>query len=291
MIISGKKQGQLGNQIYTLANQIASTRCWNVKGGVLAYNFSYINMFPNLKNIYEGKVYNCLAFGRCVDVGIRVLSMIPFFRHKFKYYSDVLADDGKKIRYWLENRMLDEYTVVSSSRFYDYDSLCDNYDYIKWCFEFGNEVKTRVDLALAAIRSENDLLVGVHIRRGDYISWRNGDYYFDDSTYYKAAISAINILGESEHVRFVICSDEQIDINHFDTRFELSNATCPADDLEILSRCDYIIATHSTFSGWASFVGKVPMFRISSMKNKPDCKEDFLVQFWETDGAGFKRDI
>jgi len=33
------------------------------------------------------------------------------------------------------------------------------------------------------IIKEGDINLGVHIRRGDYIKWENGNYFFDDEFY------------------------------------------------------------------------------------------------------------
>jgi hypothetical protein len=35
------------------------------------------------------------------------------------------------------------------------------------------------------------------------------------------------------------------------------------EDMYALAACDYLIGVHSTYSGWASFYGRVPLFNLT----------------------------
>lgn len=115
---------------------------------------------------------------------------------------------------------------------------------------FVNEVVGRFD--------SDATIVGVHVRHGDYRTWRDGCFYHPFEEYIRSMETMRNsIPGE---LVFLIVSDEEQDMS-----------LCPGSlnafrirgsemrDLLLLSRCKYIIATHSSFANWASFYGQVPI--------------------------------
>lgn len=101
------------------------------------------------------------------------------------------------------------------------------------------------------------IIIGVHIRRGDYKYWHDGKYYFSLEEYAKCCESVCNFLNKKPV--FLICSNEKISLQHFKdfTVFQLSKKSS-IHDLYALSKCDYIIGPPSTFSAWASFIGEKP---------------------------------
>lgn len=200
-----------------------------------------------------------------------------------------MDDTGTTVKKWIENHELDGINVVRNFPYYDYEALCKDYDYIKWCFEFNNAVLDKTAHFIDALRYKNDVIIGIHIRRKDYKDWQNGKFYFDDSTYFEASKKACRILGLADKkIAYVICSDEDIDMNNYDKNYMRFSGSLD-EDMCILTMCDYIISTQSTFSGWAGYFGKVPAFRIRPEKRLPDKKSDFMIQFFETDGAGKPR--
>jgi hypothetical protein len=65
------------------------------------------------------------------------------------------------------------------------------------------------------MREKGTLVVGVHIRRGDYRYWGNGKYYFDDNVYknYMHTLAGEIKRNYNQHVCFMIFSNEDISIN------------------------------------------------------------------------------
>lgn len=92
-------------------------------------------------------------------------------------------------------------------------------------------------------RAEGEAVVGVHKRRGDYRQFLGGRYYFEDDVYEanKAAVRKI-LEATGRKVRFV--------------EFPRGEAV---EDQWLMSRCDYLIGPPSSFSAWASFMGRVPL--------------------------------
>jgi hypothetical protein len=123
-------------------------------------------------------------------------------------------------------------------------------------------VRERVEAAVAAARGEGELLVGVHVRRGDYREFADGRYFFGLELYGDAIAQARALLAPRP-VRFVVCSDTPLSPDAFGTDV----AAGPGDavgDLYTLAACDYLIGPPSTFSMWASFYGDVPLFTLES---------------------------
>jgi hypothetical protein len=112
-------------------------------------------------------------------------------------------------------------------------------------------------------RCENEKIIAVHIRRGDYADHLGGIYFFDDAFYINLMVKMKEQLDGS--CRFIIFSNDP-DINeqnfrkHFeDVRFSYSDASA---DHYLMGKCDFIIGPPSTFSMWASYIGETPYCHI-----------------------------
>ena len=92
-------------------------------------------------------------------------------------------------------------------------------------------------------------------------------------------ISNNKIIVENKKVSFLVCSDEKIP----DYISNLSNIYLTdgkeISDLYALSKCDYLIGVSSTFSGWASFHGEVPLYNLKPNIDEIDLSSFKIVQF------------
>lgn len=114
---------------------------------------------------------------------------------------------------------------------------------------------------VTSLRDGADLLVGVHVRRGDYARWRSGRYFY---TYeeYRFYMQQVVDRHSANRVRFVVCSNETVP---WDCFFGLDVSPGPGTvmgDLLCLSECDLIMGPPSSFSRWAAFYGRKPIFSI-----------------------------
>jgi len=135
---------------------------------------------------------------------------------------------------------------------------------IKFLFSPDSVVITAVDNYFVSIKRKIDLIVGVHIRRGDYKEWMNGKYYYSDEEYHKVMLQMQKLFPNS-NISFFISSNENIDITYFEgcSCFIMPESSA-CKDLYGLSISDYIIGPPSSFSGWASFRGDVPLYIMSN---------------------------
>jgi hypothetical protein len=77
-------------------------------------------------------------------------------------------------------------------------------------------------------------------------------------------------------LRFLICSDEAIDLALFTGLNVIAGTGDVVQDLYALADCDLICGPPSTFNMWASFYGRVPRYELESLGEVPH-RENFVV--------------
>lgn len=124
-----------------------------------------------------------------------------------------------------------------------------------------DEIMNKARKMISELKQSADFIVGVHIRRGDYATWNNGQFYYELEDYHQF-MCRIQQLYLDKHIAFFISSNEDFSLDIFSDcnsrRFdeEPSGAIL---DLYTLSLCDCIIGPFSSYSRWASFIGDVPL--------------------------------
>ena|GEM_PF-385691 len=113
---------------------------------------------------------------------------------------------------------------------------------------------------ITKLKQGENVLIGIHIRRGDYKKWRGGKYYFSDEVYEKYMDDFSQKLSKetAKNQIFIIFSND--DVKFKDSgKLLVSKENWYIDHL-IMSMCDYLIGPLSTFSLWASYMGKNTRF-------------------------------
>lgn len=128
------------------------------------------------------------------------------------------------------------------------------------------EIMMKAQAMVDELHKESDLVVGVHIRRGDYATWNDGRFYYELEDY-RQMMLRVQQLYPNQRVSFFISSNEDFPSDSFKgcqcKRFgkEPSGAIL---DLYTLSLCDRIMGPFSSYSRWASFIGEVPLCFLES---------------------------
>lgn len=120
----------------------------------------------------------------------------------------------------------------------------------------------RVDDVLRATdRQPNSRLVGVHIRHGDYRTYRDGAFYYSTEAYAEM-MRNVESLYPGETVQFLICSDAHLHADDFPgLNVSISDAE-PVVDMYALARCDQLMGPPSSFTQWSSFYGGNRLYHI-----------------------------
>lgn len=117
---------------------------------------------------------------------------------------------------------------------------------------------------LLAAAAKDSCRLGVHIRRGDYATWYDGKYFFSDEVF----ICLIRtFLTFHPNATVYICgNDPSLDRERYRREFSDIQVVFPkgnaAEDLYVLSACDYLIGPPSTFSLTASMYRDTPLYWI-----------------------------
>lgn len=137
-------------------------------------------------------------------------------------------------------------------------------DTIRSLFTPNEDVVCDIKEAYSKARQKSDLIVGVHVRHGDYATWEGGIYYYPWDKYAQF-MQQIESLFCDKKISFYISSIETIPQEITD-RFNIieSHKKSVATDLYGLQNADLIIGPPSTFSQWASLMGNVPLQILSN---------------------------
>ena len=177
-----------------------------------------------------------------------------------------------------EQMMLDRKMIVVTGWYARWYDLFERYKpEIRDLFAFNQEVLASSRLKIgegSAVR------VGVHVRRGDYKTFKDGRFYYDDAQYVGVLKQFKALMSTTKLIFFVCGNDPELNRDYF--RRELEDEMCkvefpdgnPAEDMCLLSLCDWLIGAPSTFSLVAAMYREVPLYWIED-PNVPLKKENF----------------
>lgn len=132
-----------------------------------------------------------------------------------------------------------------------------------------------VDALIQTVREGCDLVVGVHIRLGDYRNFVGGRFFYTIDQYLKLMHHVEELFGR-RRVHFLVCSNEPQPRQAFSQVAAFSGSGQFIEDLYALARCDFIVGPPSTFSAWASFYGEVPRYVVMDPRKEPTI-DDFII--------------
>ena len=133
--------------------------------------------------------------------------------------------------------------------------------------------------AVARLRQDAEVVIGVHIRQGDYRQWRKGSCFFA-MPQYAAWMRELAAQFPGQRVAFLVCSDEARRPEEFPELTVGFGPGSPMGDLYALAKCDYLLGTLSSFSQWASFYGNKPLYQVRDGNERPELGK-FRVSYLE----------
>ena len=223
--------------------------------------------FQDMAELYgkkDSKLKN--AFFTFLHKGLRKVRLIKDIDFGDEQSNETLAKQLKKFRisfvsgwYFRRHELTEKYRKYFQSKYVLASKYTKKNDFVK-------KVLTR---------KENEVVAGIHIRRGDYKEWQGGKYYFEDEVYAKAMKRFEEVMKKNNKtVKFVLFSNEPLSFTESDVLF-VSHEKWYIDQY-IMSECDYLIGPMSTFTGWASYIGEVPLLYLQD-KDMEIKLEDFQI--------------
>jgi hypothetical protein len=149
-------------------------------------------------------------------------------------------------------------------KFRDRDALRIEIATVRRVLRLREQLEMQASAEFQKLKADSMLVIGVHVRQGDYRSHWGGKYFFDQSVYRELASQAVRASGLDPRAVIVLAfSNEPLDwpSSLAEARVETPRGSWWEDFL-CLSMCDLIIGPPSTFSGAASLAGDVPWFQI-----------------------------
>jgi len=169
---------------------------------------------------------------------------------------------------------------VSTWNIRNYALCLKHAEVIRTTFKPLPEIRRDVEKRMKSLRSRTDLILGVHIRHGDYRKHKNGELFFLPKDY-RRWMEEFARSFPGKKVGFAICSDaKQHEEDFLGLEFIFGAGNERADDYGnrryaaieqaviednyLLSRCDYILGTVSTFCSWAAYWGNKPLLQVQT---------------------------
>lgn len=112
---------------------------------------------------------------------------------------------------------------------------------------------------IADAKNKYKNIIGVHIRQTDYRTHKNGKYFISHERVHEILREYVAISNKKlQETLFIVTSDEPIDGNIFKDLNIITNKGNAVEDLYVLSLCDVIIGSNSSFGNFAAYYGDKP---------------------------------
>jgi hypothetical protein len=253
--------GQTCNQFWIYSNFIADAIEKNEKFAIWIPDIAF-EYFPNLLNsefiyypLYSKRLSSFFGYKNYVKV-LNVIFSNKFAISFFNLFINILPNHSFLI--------VDVIAERSKFKYKNIKRLLSLYTPTKSVILKGNNF-------ISEIKKDYEIIIGVHIRYGDYRTFLNGKYFYT-LTQYANFFKNIKEIFKGKEIAFFITSNEKIDTTFFNgyNFFYLPNSIM-AEDLFFLSKTDYILGPPSTFSAWASLYGETPLYFVENDKT------DFVI--------------
>lgn len=123
-----------------------------------------------------------------------------------------------------------------------------------------DDILDKVGHSVGKVRVKFPYVVGVHYRQGDFGDWLGGKFSISPVELRAFMERYLTEFGRSaDSTSFILCSDGSVSMDIFDGLNVQFAGGSEIEDLLILSSCDMILGSNSTFGGFASYYGNTPL--------------------------------
>lgn len=262
MIILSGKPGRLGNCLFVYAHLMAFAK---------EYRFSFINISFDDYAAYFSSTKHSWFQKYVFWVGHFVMKCILKFRLSNSWIRAIRIEYDERIelssKEFLDVAQKTSILLLSGWQLRATDLVQKYADDIRTLFKPKPHYFSHINSFILNAKKDTEILIGVHIRYGDYRHAWGGSHFFELEEY-RAVMLNVKALFSNQQVKFVICSNEKIDLSVFDPLDYIMAPGHELEDMYILSNCDYIFGPHSSYSLWASFYGQKPLYVLRDSKLK-----------------------
>jgi hypothetical protein len=132
---------------------------------------------------------------------------------------------------------------------------------------------------LAKEKASGRVIIGLHIRHGDYRDYEGGRYFYPVEQYIQWAKDFI-VANRMTNPLVAVFSDQKLSKESFEGFADVFVSRNPYNvDYELMGCCNYLIGPPSTFTQWASYTYQVPYYHIESRDISAISLPDFRVAF------------
>ena len=283
MVIVISQEGQLANRIWQISAYIINAK----KNGYKFYHLffdEYIEYFS--ENISDEKDFPV----RFIKKGILKKSILKLYAFLDKknmlnsaWFSGIVYYDTYKNGRIIFDLNQEDFIQRAKSKilflkgWYFGDDLNNikSRKYLQKIWTPNESIRVKINSKLTEIRKTAEIVIGVHIRRGDYRQFNGGIWYYEDEVYRNFLLNIQSFPElKDRRISFLICSHGLIDEKNFPGLHVITESRHFMEDLYLLSGSDYIIGPPSTYSMWASYYGEKPLLQIVN-KNQTIHLSDF----------------
>lgn len=242
--------GGRGNDLFQFMHSDAFCRRNGVKYYSPTFNDKYCPQFPNLPQS---------------SILPRLIKKLLYNQYYRKINPNCILDfnDESKIPAYREQIKKDYLVTFCRGWYFNNDIYSEND--IKYYQKLFDPKVDKEKLKQKYLQTENnEKIITVHIRRGDYKEFLGGMYFFDDDMYIRKIKELLAVIPQGKY-KFLLCTnDENLDLVKYKKEFGnvIQSAEGPVEDQYLISQTHYLLGAPSTFSQWASVMGEVPYYHI-----------------------------
>lgn len=270
MIVIVRNFGQLGNRLLLSAHLIAAAREYGVT--LLNPSFAeYARYFPSTardlwcrypslpsskhapsasrRNATYKAVY---LSGKSLWYAKKIGCSVPMIRLGKDEACDLRSEEFRRLA------QSSIPLLVSGWEFRSKTLLEKHAEAVRTHYQILPEHRSRVSALMRRVRQQADVVIGVHIRHGDYAKYENGKYFYTLQQYV-AVMRRIRDQLDGYDVAFLTCGNARFERRDFDELNVHFGTGHLVEDMYSFAETDLLIGPPSTFTGWASFFGRVPV--------------------------------
>jgi hypothetical protein len=293
MVVIVRKSGQLGNRLLVFAHfianaiehgyRIANPSFHDFAGYFVGTRDDFFVRYPVRPTSLTNRSLQS-AYWKLLTRAVPLLKPLPKAGLGLKVL-DVTAKNYERPFFDMSDPSFQQ--LVRESRalivrdgwlFRDFGSLVRHAEVVRGVFEPVEAHANRIANVIDAARRDCDLLVGVHIRHGDYARWKGGRYFYAAADYARL-ITRLRDSVPGQRVRFLVCSDAPQDLATFAGLDAVPGPNHQLEDMYAFAACDYVMGPPSTYTLWASFYGSVPLYYVEDIE-APVTLADFNPRPW-----------